>query len=106
MKMNEHIKISGDTPLNCESLKKGNLYCIRLPDPRTMIGVLRKATILSLEFDLIMDEDVVFRTPMPYKVPVMDIVDDDDNFCTKVFPLSSDEVIHLMFPWVTDNETV
>lgn len=103
--MNEHIKISGDTPLNCETLKKGNLYCIRLPDPRTMIGVLRKATILSLEFDLIMDEDVVFRTPMPYKVPVMDIVNDDD-FCTKVFPLSSDEVIHLMFPWVTDNETV
>ena len=104
--MNEHIKISGDTPLNCESLKKGNLYCIRLPDPRTMIGVLRKATILSLEFDLIMDEDVVFRTPMPFKVPVIDIVDDDEAFCTKVFPLSSDEVIKLMFPWVTDNETV
>ena len=103
--MNEHIKISGDTPLNCESLKKGNLYCIRLPDPRTMIGVLRKATILSLEFDLIMDEDVVFRTPMPFKVPVMDIVDEED-FCTKVFPLSSDEVIKLMFPWVTGNETV
>lgn len=103
--MNEHIKISGDTPLNCESLKKGNLYCIRLPDPRTMIGVLRKATILNLEFDLIMDEDVVFRTPMPFKVPVIDIVADDD-FCTKVFPLSSDEVIHLMFPWVNDHETV
>ena len=83
--MNEHIKISGDTPLNCETLKKGNLYCIRLPDPRTMIGVLRKATILSLEFDLIMDEDVVFRTPMPYKVPVIDIVDDEEDFVQKYF---------------------
>jgi hypothetical protein len=37
---------------------------------------------------------------------VIDIVDDEEDFCTKVFPLSSDEVIKLMFPWVTDNETV
>ena len=104
--MNEHIKISGDTPLNCESLKKVNRYCIILPETRTMIGVLRKATILNLELDLIMDEDVVLRTANHFKVPVINIVDDEEDFCTKVFPLSSDEVIHLMFPWVTDNETV
>ena len=104
--MNEHIKISGNTPLNCETLKKGNLYCIRLPDPRTMIGVLRKATILTLEFDLIMIDEYVVRKPESFELPVMDIVNDEGDFCTKVFPLSSDEVIHLMFPWVTDNETV